>query len=383
MATTPQPSGARPQPNYRGTWQEREKQFVNRVLNAIPEADWGVLKDLALVRVDHMPEADDPVGDEAPQPVPEVETVPSARPRETWHTVAHFHHRISNIRVGVTEVKELMISNGALKALDDEAAQFVAHEIGHAVEKQRYKQLDRAVCDAYHEYRKLYDVYTKAVGEENAESSTLEPLRTQRAALVDQHTQAHRLKDEAWARYDTAFQGAKGVVAAYNTAATAEDQKKLKPDLDTAKAKSLQAEKAYEDEVAKVGDKLKRIEAFDAQKYDPAALKVKGKTAVRVAAQEKQAQARERMAAARLEVATAYDATRTQTHRARNLADEVARKGIRPDLTPYAAKEWANGPEELYAEAYGYFVLSPEKLKKHSADLYAFFATGHYRKDSL
>jgi hypothetical protein len=77
-----------------------------------------------------------------------------------------------------------------------------------------------------------------------------------------------------------------------------------------------------------------------------------------------------------------FSKTRNQSHRLLNFIQLVNSESISPGLTAYAADTWPHNPREFYAEAYAYFVLNPERLKKHSLALHQFFAGRGYLNDA-
>ncbi|TYB57605.1 hypothetical protein FXF51_39600 [Nonomuraea sp. PA05] len=70
------------------------------------------------------------------------------------------------------------------------------------------------------------------------------------------------------------------------------------------------------------------------------------------------------------------------TRREQNLVDHATRTQIGVALTPYtkAFFEEDKSATELYAEAYGLWLVHPEAVASHSAELLAYFTSGAYRQ---
>jgi hypothetical protein len=77
-----------------------------------------------------------------------------------------------------------------------------------------------------------------------------------------------------------------------------------------------------------------------------------------------------------------YNDSRLQSHRLMNFVQFVNSGGVKASLTVYAQSEWPHNPREFYADAYAYYVLNPERLKKHSQPLHDYFASGKHLNDN-
>lgn len=70
---------------------------------------------------------------------------------------------------------------------------------------------------------------------------------------------------------------------------------------------------------------------------------------------------------------------RTMNLSVKKFYDLVIANNISPSLTPYAAENWPQKPEEFYADAYSFFITKPTGLEAHSKVLYDWFKAGKYR----
>ncbi|MBO2446125.1 hypothetical protein J4573_03420 [Actinomadura barringtoniae] len=72
----------------------------------------------------------------------------------------------------------------------------------------------------------------------------------------------------------------------------------------------------------------------------------------------------------------------TMTARVANFFAFVLKEKTGTGLSDYATQTWPDKPEEFYCEAYAAWITDPERLRKFSVALYAWFRDGNYRNDT-
>jgi hypothetical protein len=392
-------NGEPSRPVWRGPWREDEKTLVLDVLNKLQPEDRTAMDGVPLIKVESMPD-DKP--DPAPQVPPDVPQGPPPAPAETWHTIAHFRYQISTKQFGIAETKEFMISRAALenpkKLLGEQMAdarRTIAHEVGHVVEKHRYMVENRKVHEALHKYDKLRKEFEAARRTTEAEQQALVPIQRQLDELTDKIAAAASARGAAYDKYKAAWGTAQVAVDAYNAAVERQDRalaaggkppdeqwEALQKKVHDTKTTLVDLERIRANTEKALDDLVARRDGFHAKKYAPAIEKVNGVIQAQNAchaAAEKQWLAYEE---AVQQLASVYSPDDRQTHRLRNFVALVKTHNVPPDLTPYAAKEWPDRPQELFAEAYSLFVTQPAALTGRFQVLHDYFAGGRHRNDT-
>jgi hypothetical protein len=386
-------------PIWRGPWREDEKTLVLDVLNSLQPEDRAAMDRVPLIKVESMP---DDTPDPAPQVPPDVPQGPPPAPAETWHTIAHFRYQISTKQFGIAETKEFMISRAALenprKLLGEQMAdarRTIAHEIGHVVEKHLYMAENRKVHEALHKHHKLRKEFEAARRTTDAEQAALAPIQRQLDDLNHKIAAAETARDAAYDKYEAAWRTAQAAINAHNAAADrrnaalatgekppAEPWEALQKNVHDTKTTLADLDRMRAGTEKTLGDLIARRDDFHAKKYAPANEKVTG--AIRAQNDCHAAAEKQRLAygAAVRQLASVYSAADRRTHRLRNFVALVTTHDVPPDLTPYAAKEWPDRPQELFAEAYALFVTHPAALTGRFQVVHDYFAGGRHRNDT-
>ncbi|WP_159001443.1 hypothetical protein [Streptomyces sp. SBT349] len=352
---------------------------MSQVLARVPAEDRAALGGLLLVRIGSIQEQRQPAGSRGPELGTE-EGMPAAPP-ETWHTIAQFGHRIALRDFGVTVVRELRISDAALNQAEGAAMLTVAHEIGHAVEKLPYTDRQFALYTVFRRRRAAHDAYNAALLEEQPAWALYERMWQERNGIHERLKAACAVQEEAVNQFNAARRVYSEAIDVFNAAGAAQ-QKALEAGVDAAGKAQAERLAAYEETRRKTDSVSLQLKKFDTAKYDPADRTLREKRAKTAECDAATRDLEAPLKEARDALAAVYSEDELRTHRLRHFVTLVGSEGIRADLTAYAAKEWPGKPQELFAEAYAFFLMDPGKLKAHSAALHAYFAGGHHRNDS-
>jgi hypothetical protein len=317
--------------NWVGSWPGEESAAIHVVLSKVPKEDRPAVTGLTLRRVKRVSDDADCVSDT------------SVDALVTWHDTAQFVaiDKYRSNPPSLSTVRKLVVSDVAFVGTSGTFE--IAHEVGHAVLSQPFYAKQAAAYRAAYECGLVAVQFNAAAtAEETCLAEELRPAEARRVKLRELY----------------------------------QDAKAIADDSDVAPAGRQKATEACERMSA-------RIARYDRETLDPISARHDELVATRTRLKADLDQlARARVAAERA-VESVFSEREQRPHRLINFVKKVDSSGVSPELTEYSAKNWPAKPQEFFAEAYACFLLDPDRLGKHSKELYDYFAQGFYRNDAL
>jgi len=320
---------------------------------------------------------------------------------------------------------------GGTKGTVPSSYDVILHEVGHAVENEKYRPLEETYSEAavksnklgipvqnsFEEHKKLSDDYAKLYKEWTAakkagDTKKAAALESRLSALNAKISAALAKNKAASAKYKPAEKAAetakkkmkktlvdaKTVVEPLEADAAAKKTRAAAAEAKIAPVRGLLAKpmvessQAYADEIGKTS---KAIETFSKASKDGAIDTLEEPVLTQIESRDKEAKTLAAAdpthpALATMNLAAAaqddwFSAERTaarapkRTLRLQKFVDLVTTNKIAP-FTEYAKKNWPHAPAEFYAEAYALWLTDPDFLQNNYGPVYTFFQSGDYRK---
>ncbi|HEY8699135.1 MAG TPA: DUF4157 domain-containing protein [Rhizomicrobium sp.] len=352
------------------TWTLKELNILAAALARIPTDDKGALKGVDIRRV--------------------VDLGPKEAAHFSWSTDVRSGGTPATLKAEIA-ISNSVFANDDIQFVGDSTAQLppsvrtIIHEVGHSVEKRRYRETAEADANALAAKNLAAKRYTESAA----------PDRTARWTAYQSATKTRNFTEAAIP---------KNLIPKADVAKAMTEMKQLGAAAGTALGAAQGALKGWKPEELTesaayrqaVDDLQKAIKGYATEVEAGTAKPEDGDKAIDDAASKRDAE-RDKLAKAAsanpapaqyqpVETAqTAWaTAVKTQarlpkrTKRLQNFIDFVNANGIVP-FTDYAKKNWPFLPDEFYAEAYSLWLTDREYLKANAPLLLQWFDAGHHR----